>query len=182
MGKIINSRITTAYTTEFKTSYIAEYVKAVKKTPKLTLSSFVKSRNKLENKKLPLRTVRGWAQSMNVEVYGRAKEVEKRLYLIAYFESCVMGEGTLKSFWMKNVKGFNYSYPTVSRWLQNHVLEVGSQDLVPMPLVYPNLNAEELNELLKQSDWAKCSDNVEVFDELGRGRGVRVVKSLVLDK
>ena len=44
-----------------------------------------------------------------------------------------------------------------------------------MPLVYPNLSAFQLNDFLKQSTWAKLKSNVEVFDEAGMGRSVRVL-------
>ena len=47
-----------------------------------------------------------------------------------------------------------------------------------MPVVYPNLNAVQLDALLKQSSWAKYSRNVEVFEEAGRGRGVRLLSKV----
>ena len=47
-----------------------------------------------------------------------------------------------------------------------------------MPLVYPKLSAKELNDLLKRSQWVKFKYNVEVIDELGVGRGVRVMKEI----
>ncbi len=46
-----------------------------------------------------------------------------------------------------------------------------------MPTFYPELNGEQLKLYLKQSKWIKCKKNVEVFDEEGMGRGVRVLKS-----
>ncbi len=47
-----------------------------------------------------------------------------------------------------------------------------------MPLVYPDLSASQLNDFLKQSSWVKFKSNVEVFDEAGMGRGVRVLKAI----
>jgi hypothetical protein len=77
---------------------------------------------------------------------------------------------------MDNLKVYAYSYPTVSRWLQKHLLEKFSQDLAPMPMVYPDMTAAQLDAFLKQSTWAKFSDTVEVFEEPGRGRGIRIIK------
>ena len=54
-----------------------------------------------------------------------------------------------------------------------------SAELPRMPLVYPNLSASELNDLLMQSSWVKCKYNVEVFDEAEMGRGVRVLKKFL---
>ena len=54
------------------------------------------------------------------------------------------------------------------------------QDLEPMPLVYPNMTARQLDEFLKQSKWTKYSGTVEVFKEPGRGRGVRSLKRVII--